>query len=56
VVAAQGGRIVVYRAMVDWRAFNEWQAPAELMGTLVDFGDHLGITDSSGQELGSTLP
>ena len=56
VVAAQGGRIVVYRAMVGWRAFNEWQAPAELMGTLVDFGDHLGITDSSGQELGSTLP
>ncbi len=55
-VAAQGGRVVVYRAMVDWRALNEWQAPAELMGTLVDFGDHLGIIDSSGQELASTLP
>jgi len=56
VVAAQGGRVVVYRAMVDWRAFNEWHEPAELMGTLVDFGDHLGIVDVSGQELGSTLP
>ena len=56
VVAAQSGRVVVYRAMVDWRAFNEWHEPAELMGTLADFGDHLGIVDSSGRELGNTLP
>jgi len=56
VVATQAGRVVVYRAMVDWRAFNEWHEPAELMGTVADFGDHLGIVDSSGQELGNTLP
>jgi hypothetical protein len=56
VLATQGGRVLVYRAMVDSSAFNEWHEPAELMGTLADFGDHLGIVDSSGQELGSTLP
>jgi hypothetical protein len=56
VVTTQSGRVVVYRAMVDWRAFNEWHEPAELMGTLADFGDHLGIVDSNGRELGSTLP
>jgi hypothetical protein len=55
VVAAQSGRVVVYRARVSGE-LNEWHEPAELMGTLVDFGNHLGIVDSSGRELGETLP
>lgn len=55
VVALESGQVVVYRATVDWEHFNDWLNP-ELMGTLKDFGDRLGILDSNGHELGEMLP
>lgn len=55
VVALEGGQVLVYRATVYWGKFNDWLTP-ELMGTLKDFGDHLGILDSTGQELPAKLP
>ena len=55
VVAMANGQLVVYRATVYWGQFNDWLNP-ELMGTLADFGDRLGILDSNGQELGARLP
>ena len=55
VVAPGDGKILVYRATVSWEKFNEWLNP-ELIGTLKDFGDRLGILDADGNELGPQLP
>jgi len=51
----ESGQVVVYRATVYWGKFNDGLSP-ELMGALTDFGDHLGILDSTGQELQAKLP
>ena len=46
VLGLDSGSIVVYHGI---------EAPEARLGTLFDFGDHLGIIDRNGQELGSTL-
>jgi hypothetical protein len=53
VVQASGTSIVVYRVQAS--SFNGWSNP-ELIGTLRDFGDHLGVVNGGGQEIPTTLP
>jgi hypothetical protein len=55
VVALGDSGVLVYRARVYWESFNDWSYP-ELMGTLKDFGDRLGILDGNGTEIGARLP
>jgi hypothetical protein len=55
VVALVAEQILVYRPASTPTDFNQWQG-GELIGTLKDFGDRLGIVDGNGQEIPAEFP